>query len=142
MSEPVSLQVFDVTASALTAERRRLSVISQNIANAEVSGTAANPPPRRQRVLFESVLKDELGRRGGPVAGSIQARVGDAPGDFRRVHIEGHPLADSQGMVLFPNINVVDEMVDLVDASRTYEANLAALRTWRQMLRQTLDMAR
>jgi flagellar basal-body rod protein FlgC len=45
-------------------------------------------------------------------------------------------------MVLFPNINVVDEMVDLVDASRTYEANLAALRTWRQMLRQTLDMAR
>ncbi len=142
MGEAVSLQVFDVTASALSAERRRLSVISQNIANAEVSGNAAHPPYRRQRVLFESVLNDAKGAIGRGAPGAIQARVTDAPGDFRRVLIKGHPDADAEGMVLFPNVNIVDEMVDMVDASRTYEANLAALRTWRQMLRQTLDMAR
>ena len=143
MGESVSLQVFDVTASALTAERRRLSVIAQNIANAEVSGSAARPPPRRQRVLFESGLQDAVSRAGrDATAGKITARVADAPGDYRRVLMKGHPDADSEGMVLFPNVNIVDEMVDMVDASRTYEANLAALRTWRQMLRQTLDMAR
>ena len=147
MAESVSLQVFDVTASALRAERTRMSVVAQNIANAEVSGSAANPPYRRQRVLFESVLEDAVGRARGQggrsgAAGEIRATVADAPGDFRRVKIDGHPDADADGWVLFPNVNVVDEMVDLIDASRTYEANLSALRTWRQMLRQTIEMAR
>jgi flagellar basal-body rod protein FlgC len=143
MAESSSLQLFDVTASALSAERMRINVIAQNIANADVSGSAASPPYRRQRVLFESVLEDALARsRDGLPAGAIRARVDSAPGDFRRVRIEGHPDADSDGMVLFPNVNVIDEMVDLIDASRTYEANLSALRTWRQMLRQTLEMAR
>ena len=144
MAESVSLQVFDVTASALRAERTRMSVVAQNIANAEVSGSAANPPYRRQRVLFESVLEDAVGRAKGrgQGAGEIRATVADAPGEFRRVKIDGHPDADADGWVLFPNVNVVDEMVDLIDASRTYEANLSALRTWRQMLRQTIEMAR
>jgi len=143
MGEPVSLQVFDVTASALAAERARLNVIARNIANAEVSGSATAPPYRRQRVLFESVLAREVGRgRGGLPPGAIRARVDDVPGEFRRLSMPGHPDADAQGFVLFPNVNVVDEMVDLIDASRTYEANLSALRTWRQMLRQTLEMAR
>jgi flagellar basal-body rod protein FlgC len=143
MAENGSFDVFDVTASALSAERLRLSVIAQNIANAEASGTAANPPYRRQRVTFESVLKDAVGRgRSSPPAGSVRARVGDAPGDFRKVHSPGHPDADADGWVLYPNVNVVDEMVDLIDASRTYEANLSALRSWREMLRRTIDMAR
>jgi flagellar basal-body rod protein FlgC len=134
MADSPSLQVFDVTASALSAERKRLSVIAQNIANADATGSAEHPPYRRQRVLFESVLGDEMKR--------VRARVADAPGEFRRVNIPGHPDADAEGWVLYPNVNVVDEMVDMIDASRTYEANLSALRTWRNMLRQTLDVAR
>jgi flagellar basal-body rod protein FlgC len=123
----------------------RLNVISQNIANAQVTGTAEHAPYRRQRVVFESVLQDAVrrGRDDGALpVGAIQSRVGDAPGEFRRVHDPGHPDADEQGFVLYPNVNVVDEMVDLIDASRTYEANLSALRTWREMLRRTIDMAR
>jgi flagellar basal-body rod protein FlgC len=88
------------------------------------------------------VLKDAVGRAGGTGAGEIRARIADAPGEFRKVKIEGHRDADAEGFVLFPNVNIVEEMVDMIDASRTYEANLSALRTWRQMLRQTLDMAR
>ncbi len=144
MADSPSLQVFDVTASALAAERARLSVIARNIANADSTGNAQRPPYRRQRVLFETVMNDALrrGGKGGPPAGAIRARVADAPGDFRRVSIPGHPDADADGWVLVSNVNVIDEMVDLIDASRTYEANLSALRTWRQMLRQTLEMAR
>jgi flagellar basal-body rod protein FlgC len=135
-----STSVFDVTASALSAERARLAVIAQNIANAEATGNAQHPPYRRQRVLFESALQDAKGR--ATAAGSVRTRVADAPGDFKRVRIEGHPDADKDGWVLFPNVNVVDELVDMIDASRTYEANLSALKTWRKMLEQTLEMAR
>lgn len=143
MAESGSFEVFDVTASALSAERMRFNVIAQNIANAEVSGSATNPPYRRQRVVFESVLKDEVRRgRGGPPAGAVKAHVADAPGEFRRIHSPGHPDADADGWLLYPNVSIVDEMVDLIDASRTYEANLSALRTWREMLQRTIDMAR
>ena len=138
-----SFAVFDVTASALAGERTRLNVIAQNIANAEVSGNAQRLPYRRQQVLFESVMRDET-RRGesGLPAGSVRTKVADVAGDFRKVSSPGHPDADEHGFVLYPNVSIVDEMVDLIDASRTYEANLSALRTWRQMLRQTIDMAR
>ncbi len=143
MSEPVSLQVFDISASALTAERMRIAVIAQNIANAEVTGRAGADPYRRRRVSFESVLKQEVGRRkdGLPV-GAVRARIEEVPGEFRIERIKGHASADANGDVKFPNVSVIEEMVQLIDASRTYEANLSALRTWKQMLGQTLEMTR
>jgi flagellar basal-body rod protein FlgC len=138
-----SFEVFDVTASALTAERTRLNVIAQNIANAEVSGNAQRLPYRRQQVLFESVMREAKGRGGpGLPVGAVATKVVDVAGDFRKVSNPGHPDADEHGFVLYPNVSIVDEMVDLIDASRTYEANLSALRTFRDMLRRTIDMVR
>lgn len=145
MAESSSMQVFDITASALSAERTRVGVIARNLANADVTGTAENPPYRRQRVLFESVLDEAIARRGGGdalPAGAVRARVADAPGDYRRLLQPTHPDADAQGYVLYSNVNVVEEMVDLVDAARSYEANLSALRTWRRMLERTLEITR
>jgi flagellar basal-body rod protein FlgC len=143
MSESISTNVFDVTASALTAERMRLSVIAQNIANAQVTKMPDGGPYRRQTVVFESVLKQATGRGGdGLPAGAVRARVEDDPKPFQRVYNPGHPDHDKDGWVTLPNVNVTEEMVDLVDAARTYEANLSALRTYRQMLQQTIEMAR
>jgi flagellar basal-body rod protein FlgC len=144
MSEPLSMQVFDISASALAAERTRLAVISQNIANASVTKGAGGEPYRRCRVQFHRVLEEEVarGRGGGLPAGAVRAEVQTVPGDFHRVRIEGHPDADAEGWVQMPNVNLIDEMVDMVDASRTYEANLSALRTWKQMLARTLEMTR
>jgi len=144
MSEPVSMQVFDISASALSAERTRLAVISQNIANAQVTKGADGEPYRRQRVTFRSVLEEEVrrGRAGGLPAGGVRADVESVPGDFQHVKIPGHPDADKDDFVRMPNVNLVDELVDMVDASRTYEANLSALRTWKQMLARTLEMTR
>jgi flagellar basal-body rod protein FlgC len=140
MGESIS-SVFDITASALTAERARLSVIAQNIANSQVTKMPDGQPYRRQKVLFESVLNSAKGAVGLP-KGAVRARVATDNSPFQRVKQPGHPDADKDGWVTLPNVNVIDEMVDLLDASRTYEANLSALRTYRQMLQQTLEMAR
>lgn len=135
--------VFDISASALTAERARLAVIAQNIANAQVTRMPDGQPYRRQRVLFESVLQTAKGKKGGALpAGAVRATVAPDDSPFPRVKQPGHPDADKDGWVNMPNVNVIDEMVDLLDASRTYEANLSALRTYRQMLQQTLEMTR
>lgn len=146
MAEVSSSQVFDIAASALAAERTRLAVISQNIANAEVTGGKGGDPYRRQRVLFKSVLEDEVARGrngfGGLPAGAVRVEVAPAPGDFRMVRDPGHRDADEEGWVKKPNVNVIEEMVDMLEASRSYEANLSALRTWRQMLTRTLEMTR
>jgi flagellar basal-body rod protein FlgC len=143
MSESISTNTFDITASALTAERARLSVIAQNLANAQVTHMADGQPYRRQKVLFESVLKSAKGTKGdGLPVGGVRARIATDNSPFQRVKQPGHPDADKDGWVTLPNVNVIDEMVDMLDASRTYEANLSALRTYRQMLQQTLEMAR
>jgi flagellar basal-body rod protein FlgC len=143
MGDPTGASVFDITASALSAERSRLAVIAQNIANAQVTHMPDGQPYRRQRVLFESVLKSAKGEKGdGLPAGAVRARVAPDDSPFQRVKNPGHPDADKDGWVNMPNVNVIDEMVDLLDASRTYEANLSALRTYRQMLQQTLEMTR
>ena len=141
---PVATSVFDVTASALSAERLRLTVIAQNIANAQSAAkTADGTPYRRQKVVFESVLKESKGRDGdGLPVGAVRARLATDSSPFQRVKKPGDPDADQDGWVTLPNVNVIDEMVDLIDASRTYEANLSALRTYHQMLQQTIEMAK
>lgn len=144
MADSKSLQVFDISASALAAERTRLAVIAKNIANSEVTRGADGKPYRRQRVLFHTVMEQEVarGRAGGLPAGAVRVDVDNAPGDFERVFDKSHPDADKDGWVLKPNVKVIDEMVDMIDSSRTYEANLSALRTWKSMLARTLEMAK
>ena len=142
-----SFGVFDVTASALAAERSRLAVIAQNIANAQTTGNEQTPPYRRQRAIFETEMAEALqrgrfGGKDGGVAGGVKVHVEGVPGEFPRVQMKGDPHADKDGWVQTSNVNIVDEMVDMLDASRSYEANLTALRTWRKMLEQTIEMAR
>jgi len=144
MSESISGNVFDITASALSAQRTRLAVIAENIANAQATAKMADGMPyRRQRVLFESVLRETQGASGdGLPVGGVRTRVEPDSSPFQRVHDPGNPDGDKDGWVTLPNVNVLDEMVDMIDAARTYEANLSALRTYRQMLQQTIEMAK
>lgn len=143
MGDSTTGNVFDISASALSAEHARLSVIAQNIANADVTRMPDGQPYRRQRVLFESVLQSAKGSKGEALpVGGVRAVVAPDNSPFPRVKKPEDPNADKDGWVSMPNVNVIDEMVDLLDASRTYEANLSALRTYRQMLQQTLEMTR
>jgi len=136
---------IDSTSAALNAERIRMDVVSQNIANVNTSRGPDGKPYQRQQVVFESVLKDqvELGATPGSAAHLVRAsRVESALRPPRLVHQPGHPDADADGMVAMPNINIHEEMIDLMAASRAYEANLSVVKTARGMAQQTLSIGK
>lgn len=132
---------FDISASGLTAQRLRMETIANNVANANTTRSEnGGGPYRRQMPVFAARLASINGRLTGAgvrVLGIVEA--GDPP---RLVYDPGHPDADEQGYVRYPNVNVVTEMVDMIGASRAYEANLAALNAARAMAVSAIDIAR
>ena len=129
-------------ASAIQAEKVRMEVISQNIANANTTNTPDGGPYQRQVVRFETILKNEF-----DITNAVhQVRVAGIENDsrpYRQVYQPGHPDADPEsGMVKFPNVSVHEEMADLISSSRATEANLAIIRTARQMAMQTLSIGK
>lgn len=133
------------TAAALNAERIRMEVVSQNIANAGTTRGPDGMPYRRQQVVFETVLQQHLSGSGttGVLPQSVKvARVQSDMRPPRTTFIPGHPDADANGMVKMPDINIHEEMADLITSSRTYEANLAVIKNARQMALQTLAISK
>ncbi|MEG1491625.1 MAG: flagellar basal body rod protein FlgC, partial [Oscillospiraceae bacterium] len=118
---------LDIVGSALTAERFRADIITQNIANAKTTVTSTGDPYRRQQSVFEEIpltFKDELNKARGGVRMST---VVESDRDFKLVYEPGHPQADADGYVRYPNVDTTEEMIDLMAASNAYEANLTAL---------------
>lgn len=138
------LATADISASGLAAERQRMEIVANNIANANTTRTAQGGPFRRQQLVFESALESEVGRIGsdGRLAGVRVAGVEEDMSELPRVYNPGHPDADKDGWVTMPNVKLANEMVDLLTASRAYEANLKALRSFKQMAEQTLALLR
>ena len=133
----------NISASGMTAERLRMEVIANNVANALSTRTPAGGPYRRQDVLFETIMRDQItgGTAAGSTAGGVRVvGVRDGPSELPRIHDPGHPDADSDGFVTMPNVSLPIEMVNLMTASRAYEANLKVLQTLRQQLEQTLTL--
>ncbi len=139
------LNGIDSTSSALNAERIRMDVVSQNIANVNTTRGLNGKPYARQQVVFEAVLKDQLKPAGTPGSEPQMVRVAHletAHRPARLVYQPGHPDADPNGMVAMPNVNIYEEMVDLMAASRSYEANLSVVKTARSMALQTLSIGK
>ena len=140
---------LNISASGLTAQRLRLDMIANNLANAETTRTLQGGPYRRQQAvfatrpesLFSLFLHKEHHRQfigqGVRVVGIIED---DTPP--RRTYQPGHLDADEEGFVLYPNVNVVAEMVDMISASRSYEANAAAFNASRSMAVKALELGR
>ena len=136
------IQGVDSTASALNAERIRMEIISQNIANVNTTRDLNGKPYQRQHVVFETALKNAENST-SPAARMVQvSRVDKDTRPFVMVHNPGHPDADADGMVAMPNINIHEEMADLISSSRTFEANLAVVKNARQMAMQTLSIGK
>jgi flagellar basal-body rod protein FlgC len=130
------LSVTNISASGLSAERLRMEVVANNIANASSTRTPTGEPFRRQEVVFASILQDAL--RDGGVGGGVKVvSIDNDPSDFRKIHAPGHPDADEEGMVLMPNVDLPVEMVNLITATRAYEANMRVLQSFRQMAEQS-----
>ncbi len=135
---------INASSSALEAERIRMEVISQNIANAEVTRMPDGKPYQRQQVVFETLLNQQTNAAGtSPGETGIQvARIEKDQRAPRMVFNPGHVDADANGMVAMPNINIHEEMADLINASRVFEANLAVVRNARTMALQTLSIGK
>jgi flagellar basal-body rod protein FlgC len=135
---------IDSTASALNAERIRMDVVSENIANANTTRGIDGKPYQRQQVIFESVLRaqqnsDATGA--GPQSVTV-ARIEKDGRPARMVYNPTHPDANPQGMVAMPAINIHEEMVDMIAISRAFEANLAVVKNARAMAMQALSIGK
>lgn len=131
---------IDASSSALQAERTRLDVIAGNLANAQNTSDASGQVYRRKQVVFETQLNHALGAGSSGAAQVGIARITDDPSPLPKVYMPGHPKADAQGMVEMPNIDPLNEMVDMMTASRSYQANLQVIQTGRGMFEQSLKI--
>jgi flagellar basal-body rod protein FlgC len=157
------LSTMDISASGLTAQRLRLDTIASNIANAETTrspdGTGAY---RRQAVVMQAVPSEAdsfsgyLRRhmKGLEAKNVLQAEMGqgvrvtqiksftDAEAPFRLVYDPGHPDADEEGYVAYPNVNIIEEMVNMISANRSYEANAKVIESTKAMAMKALEIGR
>lgn len=138
----------DTSASGLTAQRLRMDLIADNIANVDTTRTEEGVPYRRKLAIFRernndfsNVMAGKMGnnndQNGVEVAG---IREDGSP--FKTVYRPNHPDANQDGYVEMPNINITSEMVDMIDASRSYEANVTALNTSKRMALKALEIGR
>jgi flagellar basal-body rod protein FlgC len=134
---------IESSASALDAERVRMDVISENIANINTTKAADGKPYQRQQVVFEAVLKAQQDASAGAAPQTTQiVRVQKDTRPPRLVYNPSHPDADAHGMVSIPNIDIHEEMVDMIASSRSYEANLAVVKNARNMAMQDLSIGK
>ena len=140
---------MEVSASGLSVERTRMNIASSNLANIQTTRTAAGGPYKRQDVLLRSVPVDGATVAGGKAGGfseavravAVDGILEDATPPRLEIDPE-HPDADAEGYVAYPNINMVEEMVDMITASRAYEAGLTALSTSVAMSERALSIGR
>ena len=129
------------TTAALDAERARLEIVSQNIANANTTRGVDGKPYQRQQVIFENVLQQRLGgHQATPMLKVARIEADERPPKL--VFNPGHPDANKDGMVAMPDINIHEEMADMMVSSRAFEANLAVVRNSRHMALQTLSIGK
>jgi flagellar basal-body rod protein FlgC len=163
---------FEISASGLSAERLRLDVVANNIANAETTRTAEGGPYRRQMVVFEprreqlqfmlpaslqalGGMRNPFGESDGADAPDATAALGGGSGlgqgvrvvsviadqgPGRLVYEPGHPDADAKGYVAMPNVSLINEMVDMMSASRAYQANISAIESAKSMAQQAINI--
>ncbi len=144
---------MNVSATGLSAQRMRMDVISENIANVNTTKAADGKPYKRKIALFEEISNpgsfasyfDKAVNDGGISPAKAGVKVSKIVEDERsgqKVFEPNHPDADKDGYVTMPNVNIVEEMVNMISASRSYEANITAISNTKQMIARTLELGR
>lgn len=139
-------QIFGISGSAVSAQSQRLNVVASNLANVDTVAGPDGKAYKSKQVVFQTELLGAAARPGAvPEAGAAQSGVrvstikeDDSPG--RRVFDPKHPAADGEGYVTFSNVNAVDEMVNMIAASRSYQNNIEVMSTTKSLLQKTLQM--
>ena len=144
--------ILSVSASGMSAQRMRAAVVAENMANSETTRTPEGGPYKRKQVIFEaqdqtspfSSQLEQADRQiaGGEVQGVIVREVITDPREPELRYLPGHPDANGDGYVAFPQVDPTDEMVDMMSASRSYQANVSAIVAVRDMINRSLDLLR
>lgn len=143
--------VLSVSASGMAAQRQRAELLVQNLANSETTRTPEGGPYRRRDAIFESAPQNspfgsvfqaafQNGVEAGAVEGVQVAEVIEDPSEGQKRYEPGHPDADPDGYVTYPNINPAEDMVDLLSAQRGYEGNVAAMSAVKDMIQHSIDL--
>ena len=127
-----------ISASGLEAQSSRLRVVSENLANARSTGDVPGADPYRRKTVS---FAQELDRASGVDTVEIK-KIGVDKSDFRTEYDPGNPAADVNGVVKYPNVNILVEMADMREANRSYEANLQSIRQARDLINSTIDLLR
>ena len=136
------MKIFDISGSAVSAQSQRLNTVASNLANVDTVAGPDGKAYKSRQVVFQTVLMGQ-GQRGVAADGSAGVQVStiaedNTPG--RRVHDPKHPSADADGYVTFSNVNAVEEMVNMISASRSYQNNVEVMNTARGLLLKTLQL--
>lgn len=140
---------LDTSATALTAQRLRMDVISQNMANVDTTRTEDGTPYKRKTVVFEEIgerssfatyLNSAMNSKAGYGVRVSEIAEDDTPGAME--YDPTHPDADENGYVTKPNVNIVEEMVNMISANRSYQANITAISTTKAMINKTLEIGK
>ena len=129
--------LFDISGSAMTAQSQRLNVVASNLANADSATSSTGQPYRARQVVFSAT---PLGGNNGAAAGVRVDRVIDDPAPMKLMYDPKNPLADAKGYVTMPNVNAVEEMVNMISASRSYQSNADVMNTAKTLLQKTLQL--
>lgn len=127
--------IFDIAASAMAAQSQRLNVVASNLSNADSATSSNGQPYRARQVVFSTAPVSPQGASGVKVTGVIED-----PSPMKMVYEPKHPLANAQGFVTMPNVNVVEEMVNMISASRSYQNSVDVMNTAKSLLLKTLTL--
>ncbi|MBM75987.1 MAG: flagellar basal body rod protein FlgC [Proteobacteria bacterium] len=137
------LDTLRVSSSGMVSQRIRLQAIASNIANAESTRTAEGTPYRRKMPVFSAISVDDFGSSLEQALKRVEVvDIEESQEEFPVVYNPGHPDADADGYVELPNVKILHEMVDMMTATRTYEANTAAVETTYQLATLALELSR
>lgn len=130
-----SLNILDIAGTAMTAQSLRLNATASNLANAESVSGDENSVYRAKHPVFEQILDEKMNVAGVRVAGVMESRV-----PASKLYEPGNPLANNEGYVFKSNVNVLEEMADMISASRSYQNNVEVMNTVKQIMMNTLKL--
>lgn len=132
-------KVFDVAGSALSAQMVRMNTTASNMANANSVSSSIDETYRARQPVFAAVLNNEMGAKNASVGVEVQGIVeSDAP--LQERYEPNHPMANDEGYIFMPNVNVVEEMTNMISASRSYQTNVEMINTTKQLALRTIQL--
>ena len=131
-------RIFDISGSAVSSQSQRLNVVASNLANVDTVAGPDGKQYKAREVTFQTVMMDT--GDGAPAAGVKVAKITEDQSPGRKVHDPSNPSADADGYVTYSNVNAVDEMVNMISASRSYQNNIEVMNTAKNLLMKTLQM--